>query len=264
MSKIKSSQEDTSVATSHSTELSCPFDSLTLVTLVRSALSDFLPEDAVNQFVLRNSINETLPVSRLDFILNQILLVIGMISSTEDDGLQEPSSDESNDLLEVVLSQCDSNMIPVDWTFHSLELSCDVNDSCWSQNLSLLEVLSLGNTLTEAALPPSNETELNPLETTRQMLNTLNDSSTEQLISDDMILSTLDAHNYDLDRAIATLTLTLEQLQEPTSIKGRTFRSGRVKKNSGVRSKGIDAIAFLTSPTLYSFLCNNLAIETCS
>jgi hypothetical protein len=251
LSNLKNSPHAISLDVSSSIEPFCALDSLTLVSLVRLALSDFLPDDAVNQFLLHNSINETLPISRLEFILNQIMLVIGMISSIDEEGSQELSANESNDALEVVLSQCDSEMIPVDWTFNSLELSLDGESSCWSQDLSLLEVLSFGNTLSaaEAILPSPREPDLNSLESARQMLNTLNESATEQLVSDDMILSALDAYHYDLDQTIATLSRTLEQLQEHSANAPRAsnyshLRTGRVKKNSGVRTKGRVVFSF--------------------
>jgi hypothetical protein len=225
-------------------------DSRTLVSLIRSTLTDFLPDDAVNQFVVHNSITESLTSpTRLEFLLNQILLVISTLTSSEEENLVDSLSSSQQDSLQVieedaldiVLSQCDADGIPVDWTFTSLELSLDSDNAQTGDDLSLLDLLSFGNTLTESNIP-SESNDLNPIDTLRQLLDQIFGSSSNHLLTDDMISSALEAHEYDFDSTIVTLSQTLNELMNADSgpVKGNShLQQGRVKKNSGPRTKGL-------------------------
>lgn len=237
-----------------------------LVSLIRTTLQDFLPEDATNQFLLHNFVNEKLVRSRLEFILKQIIEVISVVTSSEEE-IEDNSFNESDDLikkeqqfdenvtlksckrdLDDVIAQCDENLIPIDWSFVSVNIEEENPLGC---EISLIDLLIFGDTLIQSStFEKYNELDenINLIERVRKFL--VSNSAPNYMLTDEAISFELEAHNFDLDSTIATLFMNLQHISQLNSTTNKSNRRGnnnrggsnngpRVKKNSGPRQKGI-------------------------
>lgn len=164
------------------------------------------------------------------------------ILSIENNSLQLNNlnnSDENNKSeleLDDILYECDENLMVIDWSFISLNISDQFIDG---KEISLIDLLIFGDTLFQSSSTSLDFQDQNLLDIVKSFLRT--NLSPNEMFSDDIISNALEAHNFNVDETIATLSLTLEEIklnQSSSKSKHRTI-STKSKKNSGPRQKGI-------------------------